>query len=80
VWDFLFPLPLCRPVRIRNNSQKKQMSETQRVCNGKLIFRRYRKDRRTGKQIDARVYGFNAWPICIGSWEAKEKAVPTGTT
>lgn len=29
----------------------------------KVIFRRYRKDPRTGKVLDARDYGYKAWRI-----------------
>lgn len=29
----------------------------------KVIFRRYRRDPRTGKVLDARHYGLKAWPI-----------------
>ncbi len=50
------------------------------VCNGTLVFRRYRKDKRTGKILDARKYGFKAWPMCFGEWVANEKAVLTSTT
>ena len=54
--------------------------EREKICNGTLIFRRYRRDKRTGKRLDARQYGYPAWPICLGEWVAKEKAAPTGTT
>lgn len=47
-------------------------------CDGELVFRRYRKDPRSGKILDAYKYGFKAWPICLGTM-AKEKAAPTGT-
>jgi hypothetical protein len=31
----------------------------------RVIFRRYRRDPRTGKLLDARKYGLRAWPIRI---------------
>lgn len=31
----------------------------------KLIFRRYRKDPRTGRVLNAAHYGLKAWPILI---------------
>lgn len=31
----------------------------------RLIFRRYRRDPRTGELLDARRYGFRAWPIWV---------------
>jgi len=31
----------------------------------KLIFRRFRKDPRTGKQLNASHYGLKAWPIVV---------------
>ncbi len=37
-----------------------------RVPEGKkLIFRRYRTDKRKGKTLDAYMYGRRAWPILI---------------
>lgn len=49
--------------------------KVKRICNGKLIFRRYRTDKRTGKTLDSYHYGIRAWPICLGDWVAKEKTV-----
>ncbi len=46
-----------------------------KLCDGKLIFRRYRLDPKTGKRMDARKYGVKAWPICLGEWVANEKAL-----
>lgn len=51
-----------------------------KVCSGKLIFRRYRLDKRTGKRLDARQYGYRAWPICLGEWVTNEKAALTSAT
>lgn len=31
----------------------------------KLIFRRYRKDSKSSKQLDARLYGIRAWPLLV---------------
>ncbi len=31
----------------------------------KLIFRRYRKDPKSNKLLDARLYGCKAWPILV---------------
>jgi len=56
-----------------------EIERKKRSCNGKLIFRRYRKNPKTGKVLDARNYGFKAWPICLGDWITKEKTVPTST-
>lgn len=50
------------------------------VCDGTLIFRRFRRDKHTGKVLDAHLYGLKAWPMCFGTWVTKEKAVPTSTT
>jgi len=31
----------------------------------RLIFRRYRRDPRTGRVLDARDYGLKAWPMWV---------------
>ena len=31
----------------------------------KLIFRRFRKDKKTGQMLDAGKYGIKAWPILV---------------
>ena len=31
----------------------------------KLIFRRYRQDKKSNKTLDARQYGIKAWPILV---------------
>lgn len=55
------------------------MNKPKLICDGTLIFRRFRLDPRTGERLDARKYGHKAWPICIGEWVTNEKTVPTGT-
>jgi hypothetical protein len=55
------------------------MKDKSKQCNGTLIFRRFRTDKRTGKVLDAYKYGLRAWPICIQGLVVKEKAIPAGT-